>query len=69
MPTHGLTRALAARLEELTRSGRLKGKEAVITRVIARQDGQGPRYVVQGEGDRPFLRMNSNSYLGMALRA
>src|SRR5579883_1199072 len=69
MPTHGLTRALAARLEELTRSGRLKGKEAVISRVIAGQDGHGPRYVIEDEGDRPFLRMNSNSYLGMALRA
>ncbi|HLK84075.1 MAG TPA: aminotransferase class I/II-fold pyridoxal phosphate-dependent enzyme [Xanthobacteraceae bacterium] len=68
MPTHGLTRALAARLTELARSGRLKGKEAVISRVIAGRDGHGPRYVIEDEGDRPFLRMNSNSYLGLALR-
>jgi len=69
MPTHKLMGALAAQLEELSRSGRLKGKEAVISGVIAGHDGHGPRYVIEGEGDRPFLRMNSNSYLGMALRA
>jgi glycine C-acetyltransferase len=69
MPIHGLTRALAARLEEMARSGRLKGKEAVISRVIAGRDGHGPRYVIEGEGDTPFLRMNSNSYLGLALRS
>src|SRR5215467_7946344 len=69
MPTHGLTRSLAARLTEMERSGRLKGKEAVISGVVSGRDGHGPRYVVEGEGDRPFLRMNSNSYLGMALRS
>jgi glycine C-acetyltransferase len=68
MPTQGLTRALAARLDDLARSGRLKGKEAVISGVIAGRDGHGPRYVLEGAGSRPFLRMNSNSYLGMAFR-
>src|SRR5215470_6082982 len=68
MAIHGLTRALAARLEDLAHSGRLKGKEAVISGVSAGDDGHGPRYAIEGEGDRPFLRMNSNSYLGMALR-
>ena len=67
MPIHGLTRALAARLDEMAHSGRLKGKEAVISRVMAGRDGHGPRYVIDGEGDTPFLRMNSNSYLGLAL--
>jgi glycine C-acetyltransferase len=69
MPIHGLTRALAARLEDMARSGRAKGKEAVICGVITGRDGHGPRYVIEGEGDKPFLRMNSNSYLGMGLRA
>jgi glycine C-acetyltransferase len=69
MPVHGLTRALGARLEELTQSGRLKGKESAISRVIPARDGHGPRYVIEGEPERAFLRMNSNSYLGMALRA
>jgi glycine C-acetyltransferase len=69
MLVRGLTRVLETRLAEMTQSGRLKGREAVISAVIAAGDGRGPRYVIAGEGDRPFLRMNSNSYLGMALRA
>src|SRR5208282_2627082 len=50
-------------------SGRLKGKESVIRGFIPREEGRGPRYLIEGEGDTPFLRMNSNSYLGMALRS
>jgi glycine C-acetyltransferase len=69
MLVRGLTRALETRLAEMTQSGRLKGREAVISAVIAAGDSRGPRYVIEGEGDRPFLRMNSNSNLGMALRA
>ena len=69
MPTRALTKALAARLEELLRAGRLKGSEAVICGFIAAGDDHGPRYRLEGEGDAPFLRMNSNNYLGMALRS
>src|SRR5258708_27199309 len=69
MRMQGLTRVLAARLDDLAQSGGLKGKEAVISSVIAGHDGHGPRYAIEGDGGRPFLRMNSNSYLGMALRA
>jgi glycine C-acetyltransferase len=69
MPIQGLNKMLAARLEEMARSGRLKGRESVIRGVIAAHDGRGPRYLIEGEGDKPFLRMNSNSYLGMALRS
>ena len=68
MPIEGLTRALGARLDELTQSGRLKGAESAIRGVVAARDGHGPRYLIEGEGDTPFLRMNSNSYLGMGLR-
>src|SRR5215468_5941894 len=69
MPTHGLTRALAARLDEMSQSGRLKGAESPIRAVVPARDGRGPRYLIEGEGDTEFLRMNSNGYLGMALRA
>ncbi len=69
MPTHGLTRSLAARLDELAQAGRLKGKETVIRGFITPGDDRGPRYHIEGEGETPFLRMNSNSYLGMALRS
>jgi glycine C-acetyltransferase len=29
---------------------------------------RGPRFLLRGEGEKEFLRMNSNSYLGMGLR-
>ena len=41
----------------------------MIAGVIPARDGKGPRYLIQGQGDLPFLRMNSNSYLGLALNA
>jgi glycine C-acetyltransferase len=67
MPTQGLVRALAARLDEMGQSGRLKGAESPIRAVIPARDGRGPRYLIEGE-DTEFLRMNQNGYLGLALR-
>jgi len=69
MPTHGLKKVLDARLAAMAESGRLKGKESVIRGIVPGAEGRGPRYLIEGEGDTPFLRMNSNSYLGMALRS
>ena len=68
MPTNALNRTLAARLDEMAQGGRLKGRESVIRDVVPACAGRGPRYLIESEGDTPFLRMNSNSYLGMALR-
>src|SRR5215468_8706450 len=67
MATIRLEAVLNKHLEELERSGRLKGAETVIAGIIAAGDGKGPRYLLKGHGDRPFLRMNSNNYLGLAL--
>jgi len=44
-----------------------KGTEKIIIGIKAKENGLGPRYFLQGYGERPFLRMNSNSYLGLAL--
>ena len=49
-------------------AGTLKGEEDVITGILPAQAGHGPRYLLAGENDRPFLRMNANTYLGMGLR-
>jgi glycine C-acetyltransferase len=68
MPTPRLAAALIERLKELEDSGRLKGAEAVIRGVLPAANGRGPRYLLEGHGQKPFLRMNSNSYLGMALK-
>ena len=66
MPTDRLTPLLQARLEELRTSGRLKGGEAVTVGVLPPADGKGRRFLIEGHGQRPFLRMNSNSYLGLS---
>ncbi|MBI4005275.1 MAG: aminotransferase class I/II-fold pyridoxal phosphate-dependent enzyme [Gammaproteobacteria bacterium] len=55
------------KLAELAAKGTLKGAEKVITGVKAACDGFSERYTLKGYGDRGFLRMNSNSYLGLAL--
>ncbi|MCC6776120.1 MAG: pyridoxal phosphate-dependent aminotransferase family protein [Hyphomicrobiales bacterium] len=69
MPSGKLTTALAARLAELAQADRLKGPESIISGVIPARAGRGPRFLLEGEGDRQFLRMNANSYLGMSFRA
>jgi glycine C-acetyltransferase len=58
--------ALARDLAELEASGRAKGAETVIAGMIPGAGERGPRYLLAGMGDRPFLRMNSNGYLGLA---
>jgi glycine C-acetyltransferase len=55
------------KLTELQHQGRSKGNEKVVTGMKAAGDSFGPRYFLEGQGDKPFLRMNSNSYLGLAV--
>jgi glycine C-acetyltransferase len=54
------------KLSELQRQGISKGNEKVVTGTRAAGDGFGARYFLKGQGGKPFLRMNSNSYLGLA---
>jgi len=68
MPFERLENLLADELVKLEQSGARKGSETIITAVLPAKDGRGPRYLLEGEGDRQFLRVNSNGYLGMALR-
>lgn len=69
MPRGKIEPLLARAIEDLKAAGRLKGREHVIIGVKPGRDGGGPRYFLEGCGDRAFLRMNSNSYLGLALDA
>lgn len=55
------------KLIELQQQGICKGNEKVITGMKAAAGGFGIRYFLDGYGDRAFLRMNSNSYLGLAV--
>lgn len=59
---------LQIKYNNLKERGILKGEESVITGVRAATGEKGPRYFIKGYGDKEFIRMNSNSYLGMSLR-
>jgi len=68
MPLDRLNPALDAHVEELEEAGTAKGDEDVVVAVRPPEGDRGPRFLLEGEGDREFIRMNSNSYLGMGLR-
>ncbi len=68
MPIDRLAKVLEAEIEELRSAGTTKGDEDVVTEVVPALDGFGPRFRLEGGGDEPYLRMNSNSYLGLSLR-
>jgi glycine C-acetyltransferase len=68
MPLTKLVQSLQAQLAELDQAGTGKGDETVVTAVRPPRDGRGPRFLLQGSGEREFIRMNSNSYLGLSLR-
>jgi glycine C-acetyltransferase len=64
-----LSAALAAHVATLEENGTAKGAESVVTRAHPPSGDRGPRFNLEGEGERAFIRMNSNSYLGMSMRA
>lgn len=63
-----LSDVLSAHLDELRNRGSLKGKETVISGIRPAKGKKGPRYYIEGEGDKEFIRMNANNYLGMSLK-
>src|SRR6185369_11212789 len=67
MPTDRFHQALASDLDALRQKGTLKGAEPTIIQVLPAAGDRGPRYVLAGEGGKPFLKMNSNNYLGLSL--
>jgi len=71
MPLMGLERlekALRESLQDLEQEGRLKGREMIITDIRKAKGEEGPRYFLKGREGKPYIRMNSNSYLGLSLR-
>jgi glycine C-acetyltransferase len=66
MPHERLSEILAKHLDTLEDAGTAKRFERVITSVVPAQNGHGPRYLLEGHGQKPFLRMNANSYLGLS---
>jgi glycine C-acetyltransferase len=68
MSVKNLNKALNQALDELKQKGTAKGKEMVITGVKRASGKNGPRYYIEGKGNKEFIKMNANSYLGMSLR-
>lgn len=67
MPLDKLNKWASEKLSQLERDGTAKGRESIINRVERPSCTQGPRYFLEGEGTKEFIKMNSNSYLGMSL--
>ncbi len=68
MAVEKLNKTLNHDLKALKEKGTAKGKELVITGVKPAEGKYGPRYYIEGKGNQEFIKMNSNSYLGMSLR-
>ena len=68
MPVDRLSAVLNAHVTSLEEMGTAKGPETVVVAVKRAQGDRGPRVRLLGEGDKEFIRLNSNSYLGMGLR-
>jgi glycine C-acetyltransferase len=68
MPLDRISQVLHAHVSGLRKAGTAKGSESVVVGVRRASGERGPRFLLEGEGEKEFLRMNSNSYLGMGLR-
>jgi glycine C-acetyltransferase len=68
MPIYKIEKVLLNKINDLKARGVAKGKEKIVTGVKLPEGKKGPRFFIEGYGQKEFLRMNSNSYLGMSLR-
>lgn len=68
MPLDRVTSVLQAHVADLEHKGTAKGAEKVVVAVRPAEGNRGPRFLLAGQGEKEFIRMNSNSYLGMGLR-
>ena len=67
MSMKALERVLNESLNDLKKKGTFKGKETLITGIKPAEPGKGPRYYIEGQENKEFLKMNGNSYLGLSL--
>jgi len=65
MSLEKINKIFSDQLLEKDKQGTAKRNELIVTAIKVATDGYGPRYLLAGHGDKAFLRMNSNSYLGL----
>jgi len=68
MPLDRIEKTVSERLDQLKKAGTIKGKESVITEIKKTQGEKGPRFILEEEASKEFIKMDSNSYLGMSLK-
>ncbi|MEK7703649.1 MAG: aminotransferase class I/II-fold pyridoxal phosphate-dependent enzyme [Myxococcota bacterium] len=68
MPLERFTPQLRHEVEQLDAAGTTKRREPVVRAILAAKGAHGPRFLLEGHGETPFIRMSSNSYLGLSLR-
>jgi glycine C-acetyltransferase len=68
MPLQRLTEILQEQVSDMEDKGTAKCAELVVTGITPPRGNRGPRFRLAGGGETEFIRMNSNSYLGMSLR-
>lgn len=67
MPLDKIETLFSQKLKDIDDKGLSKRHELVITGRKAPENGWGSRFYLNGYGDQAFLRMNSNSYLGLEI--
>ncbi len=68
MSVEKLKKVLSNELDDLKEKGTLKGKETVVSGVKRGDSEKGTRYFLLDHPGKEFIRLNSNSYLGMSIR-
>lgn len=69
MPIDRLGQRLQQEVAAIETAGTAKGDEKIVAGVVPPTGSKGPRFLLTGFGQRQFIRMNSNSYLGLSLRS
>jgi glycine C-acetyltransferase len=60
--------ALTAEIAQIDAANISKANERIVTDMLRANGQRGSRFILQGYAGREFIRMNSNSYLGMSAR-
>ena len=66
MPLDRIGPVLDSHVRDLDAQGTAKGAEATVKEVLRASGHRGPRFILEGHGTTEFIRMNSNSYLGLS---
>jgi glycine C-acetyltransferase len=68
MPLTKINKVITSEIEAMRSNNTAKGDEMIVERVLPASGSKGPRFVIKGFAGKEFIRMNSNSYLGLSFR-